>query len=238
MSVNIEPIIQKFTKNGFIKFDNDSITETCLRKPLFPHPWANKSNITTLLLNNEITINNILEEPLNNFGECDILTIKDTMEKERKKTILSPPPNLIRKISAIEELFKIKHIIKYYKPKLSSTQLQELEAKLRESSKQKFEKLKPEAKKEQQKDEVATNTLMEKEILPSTTTSATTALADEIDELDLEARLAALNSGGSKSVKRRKTHRQKSIKRTRSIKRRGTKQRQRKVKRRRTKSRR
>ena len=87
----------------------------------------------------------------------------------------------------------------------------------------------------------------EKQIQDLFTTSAVEVDNTKRDQIEtdkfissINLRIKALNpkKGGSKSVKRRKTHRRKSIKRTRSIKRRGTKQRQQGVKRRRTKSRR
>ena len=53
-------IITDFTNTEFVNFDNDLITETCLRKPLFfSHAWANQSTIRTLLLDNT-TIDKIL----------------------------------------------------------------------------------------------------------------------------------------------------------------------------------
>lgn len=179
-----------------------------------------KKELTDLCnLNVTDAINGIYDIDISRFGVCDKKMFNDVSE-----TLSTKVENRYRKF-ALCQLY----LIKYVSKENPSINIEELKEKSKNAL---LEHIKKEGH----------NNLLVNTLIVNATTeqiddaAAIQKAADDFD--DLEKRLAALNSGGSKSVKRRKTHKRKSIKRTRSIKRRGTKQRQHKVKRRRTKSRR
>lgn len=189
-------------------FDEDLITCT---RTLKSHRWSTKANFLTDISNK--SPDEILNLPLSNFGLCDISSINQFMDELDISSL---------KQHAVNELFKIKYATKMYPHDVN-------EDIMRDISKTKLYKLKKKAQKDKVWEKKWGDRFKEAEYGISTDPSAatTTALADEIYELDLEARLAKLRTGtGSRLTKRQK-----------GIKRRGTKRRQKGTKRR-TRSRR
>lgn len=186
-----------------IDFDEDLITCT---RTLKSHRWSNKKNFVNDI--STLQPSEILDLPLSNFGLCDISSIN--------KFMVSIHAN---QKAAVNELFKIKYAIKQYPGEVN-------EDIMRAISKTKFTKLKEKAQKDKKWEDSWGERYRSAELGistdPSSAAASATVATTPPDELRLEERLAAL--GGSRSVKRRKTHRRKSIKR-RGTKRRGTKRR-------------
>ncbi len=195
-------------------FDERLITGTCSFSSK-THRWAIKANFLKDISN--LTPSEILDLPLSNFGLCDISSINQFMDENNTLSIKKGPVN---------ELFKIKYAMNKYPGEVNELQMRNI-------SKEKLTEFIEKAKEDDESNKNYNERLRLAKSGISTEPSAVDATVgtDESHELSIEERLEAIRkAGGSRSVKRRKTHRRKTIKRIRSIKRRGTKRKLRKSK--------
>jgi len=208
-----DPMRDHEASSFYINFNTDLIADE-FKSSCKSHRWSSKSKFQADISN--LTPSKILDLPLSYFGLCNIPSINQFMEELDISSL---------KQHAVNELFKIKYAMKMYPHNVNEEVMILI-------SKTKLYRIKKHGQIKSVKDKEWEDYWGERLRLaklgistdPSATT--TTALADEIDELDLEARLAKLRTGtGSKSKKRRGTR-----------KRRGNKRRQKGTKRR-TKSR-
>jgi hypothetical protein len=206
---SLSPMEKHQLSDIVIDFDEDLITCT---RTLKSHRWSNKANFLTDISSK--SPDEILNESLSNFGLCNIPSINQFMDEDKKLTYTQK--------AAVNELFKIKYAEKQYPGEIN-------EDIMRDISKTKLYKLKKKAQKDKEWEKKWGERFSLAELGISTKTSSVAANTVATDELSLEERFARLKTGRGKETRSKKR---------KGTKRRGTKQRQQGIKRRRTKSRR
>lgn len=204
---HFDPMRDHEASSFYINFNTDLIADE-FKSSCKSHRWSSKSKFHTDISN--LTPSEILDLPLSNFGLCNISSINQFMEELDISSL---------KQHAVNELFKIKYATKMYPHDVN-------EDIMRDISKTKLNRIKKHEQIKSVKDKVWEKKwgdrfkAAEYGISTDPSAATTTALADEIYELNLEARLAKLRTGtGSrltkrqKGIKRRGTKRQKGTKR-------------------------
>ena len=196
-----DPMRDHEASSFYINFNTDLIAVE-FKSSCKSHRWSSKSKFQADISN--LTPSEILDLPLSYFGLCNIPSINQFMEELNISSL---------KQHAVNELFKIKYAMKMY-PHDVNEEAMILISKTKLYRIKKYGQIKAVKDKEWEDKWGERLRLAKLGISTDPSATTTTALADEIDELDLEARLAKLRTGtGSKSKKRRGTRKRRGNKR-------------------------